>query len=280
VVEHDDGYGTGGRAGRPGRWGVGLWRLKREAAGLCRTGAVGATGAAGAAGAAKRRGSGKEEKTGKAAKIEKIEKKLAALGPVKSKFATDRTAAVVPVAPPKGPVLRIYTDGGCSGNPGPGGWAYVIIRVKTVTRGAASTEQQETLEENWGAERATTNNRMELSAAVFALAALSRLKVMPRQVTIFTDSQYVQRGMSEWIHTWKKNGWRNSERKPVKNQELWQRLDGLTEELPVTWEWVKGHAGNAHNERCDYLTQRAIASLSHVKRHPELFDAHTHTHPH
>jgi ribonuclease HI len=149
--------------------------------------------------------------------------------------------------------LKIYTDGGCSGNPGPGGWAYLIIEEKA---GKAKI-----IAEKWGAELDTTNNRMELNAAVAALERAAKLPGTQKKIWVFTDSQYVQKGMSEWIHTWKRNAWRNSDRKPVKNQELWRRLDQLAGLFPVQWEWVKGHAGNEYNERCDRMTQRAIASL-------------------
>jgi ribonuclease HI len=173
--------------------------------------------------------------------------------------------------------LRIYTDGGCSGNPGPGGWAYVIIGpvkagggkkpVKPIPPGELFPREGRPLgviiREQWGAEKKTTNNRMELYAAVAALEALAELnlKLKLRKVTLFTDSQYVQKGMSEWIHTWKLNGWRTSDRKPVKNQELWLRLDELAPLFPLKWEWVRGHAGNEFNELCDQMTQEAIASL-------------------
>jgi ribonuclease HI len=149
--------------------------------------------------------------------------------------------------------LKIYTDGGCSGNPGPGGWAYVII--------GGRSGPPDVLAEEWGAEKATTNNRMELYAVIAALEALSRLKLFPASLRVYTDSQYVQRGMSLWIHNWKKKGWRTSGKEPVKNQELWQRLDDLAGNFPITWEWVKGHAGDHYNERCDAMTRTAIASL-------------------
>jgi ribonuclease HI len=145
--------------------------------------------------------------------------------------------------------MRIYTDGGCSGNPGPGGWAYVILGPG------------DKIHEKWGAEAETTNNRMELYAALAALEALTKLKVESEIVTIYTDSQYVQKGMSEWIHSWKLNGWRTSDKKPVKNQELWRRLDELAPRFHLKWKWVRGHAGNEYNERCDQMTQEAIASI-------------------
>ena len=116
------------------------------------------------------------------------------------------------------------------------------------------------LAEEWGAEKDTTNNRMELKAVIESLEALKTMKNVPRQVTVHTDSQYVQKGITEWIHIWKKNSWRTSDKKPVKNQDLWLELDALASEFPVSWSWVKGHAGNKYNERCDALTQKAIAS--------------------
>jgi ribonuclease HI len=120
----------------------------------------------------------------------------------------------------------------------------------------------ELLVEKWGAERDTTNNRMELQAAMNALEMLRKLNIAPRQVMVHTDSQYVQQGMKSWIHGWKLNGWRTSAREPVKNQDLWQRLDECAARFAIKWEWVKGHAGHPQNERCDQLTQKAIASLS------------------
>jgi len=149
--------------------------------------------------------------------------------------------------------LDIYTDGGCSGNPGPGGWAFVMVQ---------KTYQGEiVIEEKQGAEANTTNNRMELMAVISALNALKTGKDLPRQAVVYTDSQYVQKGITEWIHKWKQNSWRTSDKAPVKNQDLWLLLDKLAEELAITWKWVKGHAGNLYNERCDYLTQKAIAGL-------------------
>jgi ribonuclease HI len=143
----------------------------------------------------------------------------------------------------------VFTDGGCSGNPGPGGWAYVIKADGTVR-------------ERWGAEASTTNNRMELSAVIAALeTVLADRSLADRPVTVYTDSQYVQKGITAWIVSWRRNGWRTAAKEPVKNKELWQALDGLAARLPVTWRWVKGHAGNELNERCDALTQEAIASV-------------------
>ena len=117
------------------------------------------------------------------------------------------------------------------------------------------------LDEQWGGEKDTTNNRMELSAVISSLEALKTMSDVPSQATVYTDSQYVQKGITEWIHNWKRNNWRTSDKKPVKNQDLWLRLDSLAAGFSIEWNWVKGHAGNEYNERCDALTQKAIASL-------------------
>ena len=152
--------------------------------------------------------------------------------------------------------LKIYTDGGCSGNPGPGGWAYVM---------ALETFQgAKVLEEKSGGEKDTTNNRMELTAVIESLKSLKTANAdpqsaLPHRAVICTDSQYVQKGITEWIHKWKKNAWRTSDKKPVKNQDLWSELDALANELSPGWEWVRGHAGNEYNERCDALARDQIA---------------------
>ena len=121
------------------------------------------------------------------------------------------------------------------------------------------------LAEKWGAEATTTNNRMELLAAISALEALPLLcpefSAESEKISIYTDSQYVQKGITLWIKDWKSKGWKTSDKKPVKNQDLWQRLDALAAGFPLNWLWVKGHAGNEFNERCDKLTQKAIASI-------------------
>ena len=149
------------------------------------------------------------------------------------------------------PHVLLFTDGGCSGNPGPGGWAYLIV-----------SESQGVIDQKWGAERLTTNNRMELSAAVAALeAVLANSSLRSSPITLYTDSQYVQKGISTWIQGWKRNGWKTSNKEPVKNQDLWQKLDQLANSLHVEWRWVKGHAGHEYNERVDRLTQEAIGSL-------------------
>lgn len=152
--------------------------------------------------------------------------------------------------------MLIYTDGGCSGNPGPGGWAYIIVDD---TRNHGETPDN-IIEEKWGVEKNTTNNRMELMAIIAALEALSAHE-QNGEIKVFTDSQYLQKGMCEWIHDWKARGWRTAAKTPVKNTDLWQRLDGLAGKFLISWHWVRGHAGNIFNERCDKLTQKAIASV-------------------
>jgi ribonuclease HI len=138
-------------------------------------------------------------------------------------------------------VVEIYSDGACRGNPGPGGWG-VLLRSR-------GTEK-----ELWGGEADTTNNRMELTAVIRALEALKR----PSRVRLYTDSQYVQKGISQWIRQWKRRGWRTAERKPVKNIDLWQRLDELAAVHEVEWHWVRGHAGHVENERADRLANKGI----------------------
>jgi len=145
--------------------------------------------------------------------------------------------------------FKIYTDGGCSGNPGPGGWAYVMIQQ--------TFQGEQMIAQNKGSQKDTTNNRMELTAVIEALRALKAMNGS-LHATLYTDSQYVQKGITEWILTWKRNSWRTSDKKPVKNQDLWMELDSLAGELTIQWEWVKGHAGNEYNELCDAMTQEAI----------------------
>lgn len=148
--------------------------------------------------------------------------------------------------PFKNGTLVVYTDGGCSGNPGPGGWACVII----------DGEKEETLS---GGEKSTTNNRMELTAAIEALSAVvQNSQYGGRAVHIFCDSQYVKNGITSWIRSWKKNGWRTAAKKPVLNRDLWERLDTLSASLDISWSWVKGHAGIKYNELCDELCQKEI----------------------
>ncbi len=145
--------------------------------------------------------------------------------------------------------VEIYTDGACSGNPGPGGWGVVLEARNgdTLVKARALS----------GAEAGTTNNRMELMAAIAALEALER----PSAITMVTDSTYVKDGITTWIHAWKKNGWKTSAKKPVKNDDLWQRLDAAQARHRVTWQWIKGHAGHEQNERADQLARDAIEAL-------------------
>jgi ribonuclease HI/L-serine deaminase len=174
-------------------------------------------------------------------------------------IAQDHATPLKDVPRPETGDIKIYTDGGCAGNPGPGGWAYVIIGDKD------PQDKPTIIIEKWGAEKYTTNNRMELQAVIAALETLVELKLSPGNVTVYTDSQYVQKGISIWIHAWKKKAWMTTGKQPVKNKELWVRLDALATAFPITWEWVKGHAGDTFNERCDRMAQEAIRSLSALK---------------
>ena len=140
------------------------------------------------------------------------------------------------------PAVEIHTDGACSGNPGPGGWGAVL-------------EWNGKRRELSGGEAATTNNRMELMAAIAALEALKR----PMRVVLFTDSQYLRQGITEWLEGWRARGWRTADRKPVKNRDLWERLDAARARHRVEWRWLKGHAGHELNERADALARAAIA---------------------
>ena len=140
--------------------------------------------------------------------------------------------------------VTIYTDGACEGNPGPGGWAAVLSSGKH-------------RKEVSGGEAATTNNRMELLASIEALAVLKE----PCRVSLHTDSQYLRDGITRWLAGWKRNGWLTRERKPVRNEDLWRRLDAAAATHKVAWHWVKGHAGHEHNERCDRLAVAEIARL-------------------
>ena len=145
-------------------------------------------------------------------------------------------------------VVEIYTDGACRGNPGPGGWAALLLK------GAVERELS-------GAVASTTNNRMELQAVIEALQALKRAV----RARIYTDSQYVRLGITEWLHAWKARGWKTSDRKPVKNQDLWLELDALAAGHELEWHWVKGHSGVPGNERVDALANAAIDALLGVK---------------
>jgi ribonuclease HI len=149
--------------------------------------------------------------------------------------------------------LYAYTDGACSGNPGPGGWG-ALLQAKD---GGSVIKEKELK----GGEANTTNNRMELLAAINALESLDR----PSALTLVTDSNYVKNGITGWIFGWKKNGWKNAAKKPVKNVELWQRLDAAQSRHQVTWEWVKGHAGHPENERADELARAGMAPFKKSK---------------
>ena len=140
--------------------------------------------------------------------------------------------------------VDIWTDGACSGNPGPGGWGAILVAG-------------ERRKELFGGEADTTNNRMELMAAISALEALKK----PCDVTLHIDSQYVRQGITQWIHGWKKNGWKTADKKPVKNAELWQRLEDAASRHRIDWRWVKGHAGDPMNERADELAREGIRSI-------------------
>ncbi|MBX7096801.1 MAG: ribonuclease HI [Myxococcaceae bacterium] len=145
--------------------------------------------------------------------------------------------------------LIIFTDGACRGNPGPGGWGALL----------KWGEQEKEL---WGGEHDTTNNRMELLAVISALQVLTR----PVQARVHTDSTYVMQGITKWIHGWKKNGWRTSSKEPVKNVDLWQALDAAVAQHQLQWQWVKGHSGDAGNERADALANRGIEELLQRRR--------------
>ena len=138
-------------------------------------------------------------------------------------------------------MINIYTDGACKGNPGPGGWGALIL-------------QGDTKNEIYGGEANTTNNRMEIMAVIRALKTIN----VENEITVFTDSTYVQKGINEWIAKWKINGWRTSNKKEVKNKDLWIQLDNLTSQLKINWVWVKGHSGHPGNDRADYLANKGV----------------------
>lgn len=137
--------------------------------------------------------------------------------------------------------IEIFTDGACKGNPGPGGWGAVLRSGKHE-------------KEMFGGESLTTNNRMELTAVIRALECLRR----PSRVIVHTDSQYVQKGIDQWVHAWKARGWKTADRKPVKNEDLWRELDALAARHDIVWKWVRGHAGHVENERADVLANRGV----------------------
>ena len=142
-------------------------------------------------------------------------------------------------------MIEIYTDGACRGNPGPGGWGALLRQGKHEKEISGATQD-------------TTNNRMELTAAIEALRAL---KQDQQEVHLTTDSQYVRQGITQWIHNWKANGWKTSQKKAVKNQDLWQQLDELISSQKISWHWVKGHSGHPENERADALANEAIDQM-------------------
>ena len=162
---------------------------------------------------------------------------------------------MVPVRPAGSGVtsVTIHTDGACSGNPGPGGWGAVL-------------QHGETVKELKGGAKLTTNNQMELTAAIEALNALKR----PCEVELHTDSNYVKDGLTKWIHGWKKNGWKTADKKPVKNVELWQALDAAVSRHTINWHWVKGHNGDEMNERADQLANEGMAPFKPKKAVTEL----------
>ena len=145
--------------------------------------------------------------------------------------------------------LIVFTDGGCSGNPGPGGWAFVII-----------DGDKEPIERS-GGDLQTTNNRMELQAVIEALKYIITLNEPISSIQIHTDSQYVKNGITVWIHNWKRNGWRTASKAPVKNKEYWESLDSLASKLPIEWHWVRGHTGVELNERCDMLVRQEMDAI-------------------
>ncbi len=147
------------------------------------------------------------------------------------------------------PIIDIYTDGGCSGNPGPGGWGYVIIFGEKIYKSS-------------GCEKKTTNNKMELTAVIKALEAYKNLcaenSLGNQEARVFTDSAYVKNGITSWIITWLKNGWKTADKKDVKNKELWIALKNISDQISLKWHWVKGHSGDKWNEECDALVKKEI----------------------
>jgi len=152
---------------------------------------------------------------------------------------------VTPLPDSEGKAIHIYTDGACKGNPGPGGWG-ALLRYNGTER------------EIFGGEAATTNNRMELTAVIEALTALKR----PCRVMLHTDSTYVQKGITEWINGWKARGWRTAAKEPVKNSDLWRKLDEVVRGHEIDWSWVKGHAGHEGNERADALANKGVEAIA------------------
>jgi ribonuclease HI len=161
----------------------------------------------------------------------------------------------------EGPELIVYTDGGCSGNPGPGGWAYVILSPPKEAPGGLELRAEDS-----GGEPQTTNNRMELCAVIEALKKARSLLESDENnpnatITVYTDSQYVQKGITQWIVKWKRNAWKTSDKQPVKNRDLWVALDSTSQNLFIDWRWVAGHAGYEYNERCDAMVRNVMKSF-------------------
>jgi ribonuclease HI len=146
--------------------------------------------------------------------------------------------------------IGIWTDGGCSGNPGPGGWAYIVADM-----------QKNVIHNSQGHDLKTTNNRMELMAVIMGLRYILERNFKLDDIYIHTDSRYVEQGMTGWVDQWKTNGWLNAKKKPVKNKDLWVELDELASRLPIKWVWIPGHSGNTLNERCDKETRKEIRKL-------------------
>src|SRR5215217_428485 len=174
-------------------------------------------------------------------------------GPKPSREACSASSTSTSAQKPMTDTVTIHTDGACSGNPGPGGWGAIL------EYGGHTKELK-------GGEALTTNNKMELTAAIEALNALKR----PCNVEIHTDSQYVKNGVQSWMHGWKKNGWKTADKKPVKNLELWQALDEATKRHNIEWKWVKGHAGHELNERADQLANKGMAPFKPKRRDDRL----------
>lgn len=152
--------------------------------------------------------------------------------------------------------VTIHTDGGCHGNPGPGGWAAVLTYA-------------DHRKEISGGTPATTNNRMELQGAIEALTSLEE----PCEIIFYTDSNYVKNGITAWVHSWKRNGWKTAAKQPVKNADLWRQLDDQARRHKIEWRWLKGHAGHKENERCDVLANEAIAKVKSTFSHAQLKEA-------
>ncbi|MBA7474412.1 MAG: ribonuclease HI [Spirochaeta sp.] len=147
--------------------------------------------------------------------------------------------------------IKIFTDGGCSGNPGPGAWSFIILKRSFQLQNSGSVE-------------ATTNNRMELTAVISALIEIeTRPELQQSKIDLYTDSRYVQRGISEWIEIWERNGWLTVSKKPVKNQDLWKKLKVLSGTMKISWHWLEGHRGHEFNERCDRLVQEEIKKIKY-----------------